>query len=162
MAAYKFTKKRRDEFLELLASGGRRMASARAVGVDPRTVERAMVSDESFRELVHRAEMEANEFVVDALYQAAVSGNVTAVTLWLTNRDRDHWVKQPERIEVTGDGGGPLLTEVSGHVAMVAAAVLEDDESRDMARDLLRRSAGRRRHVADGEPGAPGDMEPAR
>ena len=87
----KFDAEKKKAYLELLRNGGRRMASARAVGVNPRTVENHIKKDKKFAAELSRAEIEANQQVEDALYQAALSGNVTAIQVWLYNRDPDNW-----------------------------------------------------------------------
>jgi len=88
---YKFTDKKKKEYLDLLRDGGRRHASARSVGISPWTAVNHMNEDEEFRNEVELAEMEANERVEDALFMAAESGNVTAIQVWLYNRAPDRW-----------------------------------------------------------------------
>jgi hypothetical protein len=137
---YKFDAERREEFLQLLRDGGRRMMSARAVGIDPRTVQRYIANHDNFRHAVREAEMEANEVVEDALFQTATSGNVTAMLAWLYNRDPDQWADRRQmRTEHTGAGGGPVEVQTNTDVSL-AQAVLEDPEARDLARQLLRRA----------------------
>jgi hypothetical protein len=50
-----------------------------------------MNADPKFAEEVERAEMEANETVENALFEAAQSGNVVAIQVWLYNRMPDRW-----------------------------------------------------------------------
>lgn len=90
----KFDAEKKAQYVTLLRDGGRRMASARAVGVDPRTVEKHMHKYPDFAVEVSRAEMEANQQVESALYRAALAGNVTACQVWLYNRDSERWKDQ--------------------------------------------------------------------
>ena len=91
---YKFTKEKREAYLELLRQGGRRHASARAVGITPDMVCLTMHADPEFASAVNKAEMEANEFVESALFQQTQKGNVTAIQVWLYNRDPARWKDQ--------------------------------------------------------------------
>jgi len=50
-----------------------------------------MNADPKFAAEVERAEMEANETVENALYEAALSGNVVACQVWLYNRTPERW-----------------------------------------------------------------------
>jgi len=72
-----------------------RIAAARAVGVDASTARRHVAADKKFAEAVSLAEMAAEgekiEDVEDALYQAAIGGNVTAIQVFLYNRAADRW-----------------------------------------------------------------------
>ena len=88
---YKFTEERKRAYLDLLRQGGRRHASARSIGISPWTVVNRMNSDPKFAAEVEKAEMEANETVENALYEAALSGNVIACQVWLYNRMSERW-----------------------------------------------------------------------
>ena len=86
----------------------------------------------SFAEEVSRAEMLANEEVENALYTAAVSGNVTACQVWLYNRLPDAWADRRNiKAEVSGVDGGPIQTDVK-----VILDALNDPETRE-ALDVL-------------------------
>lgn len=91
---YKFTARRREAFLALLRDGARRGAAADQVGVTRQTVRMAYQADPDFRAAVDQAEMDANEPVEDALYQAAIAGNVRAIEVWLYNRTGERWKDQ--------------------------------------------------------------------
>lgn len=82
---------KREAFLGHLRNGVRRMAAAEAVGVVYSTVWRAMDGDPAFKSAVNDAEMRADEEIEDALYQAALAGNVTAIQVWLYNRRPLQW-----------------------------------------------------------------------
>lgn len=87
----KFDDKKKQAYLDLLQQGGRRHASARAVGITPQTVVNHMHADPTFAEAVSLAEMEADDEVEDALRTAAISGNVTAALAWLYSRRPERW-----------------------------------------------------------------------
>lgn len=89
--SHKFTETRKAAYLELLRKGGRRVKSAKAVGVGYDTVSREMGLDPAFVEAIDQAEMDANQIVEDALFQAAKKGNVVACQVWLYNRMPDRW-----------------------------------------------------------------------
>ena len=57
--------------------------------------------------------MEANDLVEDALYQAAISGNVRAIEIWLYNRSPEKWAdRRQSKVEMTGKEGEPLTIKV--------------------------------------------------
>ena len=100
---YKFDDKRKGRYLDRLREGGRRHASARAVGVTPQTVALHMRSDAAFAEQVMWAEMEADDEVEDALRMAAISGNVTAALAWLYSRRPERWQDtRHHKVEMSG------------------------------------------------------------
>ncbi len=90
---FRFTKTQQDEFLQHLRAGMRRGAAAAAVYGDDDPMTRKRIRDfidahRSFELLVLDAEREATENVEEALYQAAISGNVAAATKWLEMHGR--------------------------------------------------------------------------
>lgn len=87
----RFGETKRAAFLQLLRAGGRRGASARAVGVDPDTISIFYRRYPDFLVDLEKAEMEANDVVEDALFKAAKNGNVVACQVWLYNRVPDRW-----------------------------------------------------------------------
>jgi hypothetical protein len=97
---YKFTPSRRAAYLDRLREGYRRGAAAEAVGVTRQLVTTYCQADKSFSQECEQAELDANEPVEDALYQAALSGNVRAAETWLYNRSADRWKR---RLDVTTD-----------------------------------------------------------
>ena len=111
--SYKFTDNKKDEYLELLRQGGRRYASAKAVGVTPQTVNAHVKDDPNFARAVDEAEMEANEQVEDALFMTATSGNVTAMQVWLYNRAPGRWTdKRQSEHKVTGSLGIQIVDNI--------------------------------------------------
>jgi hypothetical protein len=49
-------------------------------------MEKLMRRDLEFKKAISQAELEANQKVENALFEAAMSGNVTAIQVWLYNR----------------------------------------------------------------------------
>lgn len=110
---YKFTAKKRKEFLGMIAGGMRRGVAAKALGISRWTVTNHMKEDEAFAEAVGEAEKDADELVEDALYAAACSGNVVAIQVWLYNRQPDVWAdKRKVNTEITGKDGGELVIKI--------------------------------------------------
>ena len=131
----KFDRAKKDEYLGLLREGIRRGQAAQKVGVNPCTVQRHMQRYPSFTEEVSQAEMLANEEVENALYTAAVSGNVTACQVWLYNRLPDTWADRRNiKAEISGKDGGPIQTDMK-----VILDALNDPEARDALDALSRR-----------------------
>lgn len=109
---WRFSEPKRERYLELLREGGRRHQSARDVGVQPSTVARFAREHPEFALAIDEAEMEANQIVEDALFQAATSGNVVACQVWLYNRDPDRWMDM-RRIGVNAQVSGEIDHKVS-------------------------------------------------
>ena len=79
------------EYFEHLRQGLRPGAAAEAVGITRQTVYMHRKNDPDFAEAERQAELEACEIVEDALFNAAISGNVKAAETWLYNRMPDRW-----------------------------------------------------------------------
>jgi hypothetical protein len=120
----KFTAKKRLAYLEALRGGARRCAAAESVGIHRETVRKVNRDDPEFAAAVDQAEMDANELVEDALYQASLAGNVVACQVWLYNRQPDRWRDQRNvKAEITGEGGGPLtIREIIMHLPAIEGA----------------------------------------
>jgi len=103
----KFGKRRKQAYLDALRQGARRGAAAASVGVTRETVRLHRKKDPDFADAEEEAELEAHELVEDALFQAAISGNVTACQVWLYNRRPDRW-QDRRNIQHTGRDGGPI------------------------------------------------------
>jgi hypothetical protein len=86
--AQKFTKAKQLEVVEHIRAGMRPGAAGEALGFARDVVFDLLENDEDFAELVRKAEQEATEHVEESLFQAAVSGNVTAARIWLERRDK--------------------------------------------------------------------------
>jgi hypothetical protein len=132
---YKFDAERKEAYLAELRKGTRRHAAARAVGISPSTVCLHIRDDEEFRRARDLAEQEANETVEDALYQAALSGNVVACQVWLYNRWPDRWADKRKH-EHSGPDGGPVQVQHLAHLSdaeldQIIATDTEDDADGD-------------------------------
>jgi hypothetical protein len=130
----KFDDIKKAEYLELLREGTGRCRAARSVGVNIFTVERHMGQYPSFADAVSLAETEADDEVENALYQAAISGNVTACQVWLYNRRKDKWTdRRNVRTEITGRDGGPIevdQVELLEKLKKIAQRTIIEGESR--------------------------------
>lgn len=79
----RFTVAKQEEFLEHLRNGMRRGACAQLLGFTRMTIVNFIEDHPEFEKRVLDAEGQATEHVQEALYQAAVSGNVSAARAWL-------------------------------------------------------------------------------
>lgn len=103
----KFDQARKDEFLKLLAKGVSRSNACKKVGIHRSTFNAHYKKYPRFREQVLQAEMDANELVEQALFKAALDGNVTAQQVWLYNRCPDRW-RDRRNIQWSGDQNNPV------------------------------------------------------
>jgi hypothetical protein len=82
-----FTKaKAQPKFLQHVRQGMRPGAAAEAMGFDRDAILDFASEDDELKDALAKAEREATEHVEEALYQAAVSGNITAARIWLDLR----------------------------------------------------------------------------
>lgn len=95
------------EIVEAVAQGRRPTLAARDVGVSRSALWRARTRDADFEAAMLEAEREGNERIEDAMYEAALNGNVTAQQVWLYNRASDRW-RDRRNVSVTGADGGPV------------------------------------------------------
>lgn len=82
------SKDERDSYLDQLRNGMRRGAAAEAVGLRRQPMLEWIEVNPEFELACVKAEAEALEHVEEALYHAAISGNVTACKIWLELRGR--------------------------------------------------------------------------
>lgn len=111
---YKFTAKKKKEFLRLVKEEGMKRTNAIIeVGISRQTMVAHMNADPAFRDALEQAEMDQeknhNEKVEDALFDAAESGNVTAIQVYLYNRVPERWADK-RNLQLTGKDGGPIET----------------------------------------------------
>ncbi len=66
-----------------------------------------MKKGKGFAEAVSEAESDAIGKVENALFEAAISGNVTAIQVYLYNRAPKRWTDK-RNIRLAGEGGGPI------------------------------------------------------
>jgi len=103
----KFDSIKKDAYLELLKQGHTRGLAASLVGIHRATVSIHMKKDKGFAEAVSEAESDAIGKVENALFEAAISGNVTAIQVYLYNRNPERWADR-RSVRLAGEGGGPI------------------------------------------------------
>jgi hypothetical protein len=108
-----FSAEHKDELLAHVRGGMRPGAAAELLGYRRDEVFELIDGEEEFRERLELAEREATEHVEEALFQSAVSGNVTAARIWLDRREKP----KTTAIVVADDGskqsGDPELDEMN-------------------------------------------------
>ncbi|MDY0339893.1 MAG: hypothetical protein RBS17_01595 [Coriobacteriia bacterium] len=109
---YKMTAAKKEAYLEAIRKGALKGAAAEAIGVTRGTICAHVRSDPEFARAIEEAEMSLVQVVEDALYKAAVEGNVTAQQVILYNRAPDRW-RDRRNVSVTGPSGGALQIELS-------------------------------------------------
>jgi len=114
--AYKFTTKKKKEFLRLIREDGMRRSAALAeVGITRQTLSAHIKDDPALADALDEAEMDQaskkNEIVEDALFDAAESGNVTAIQVYLYNRVPERW-SDKRNVQLTGSNGGPIQSDI--------------------------------------------------
>ena len=98
---------KKEKYLEHLRNGHTRGYAATLVGLHRKTIWEHMKKDKGFAEAVSEAEMDAIGKVENSLFEAATSGNVTAMQVYLYNRDPKRW-SDKRNIRLAGEGGGPI------------------------------------------------------
>ena len=114
---YKFTAKKKKQFLKLVKEEGMKRTNAiQEVGISRATLAAHLQVESDFKEALEQAEMDQeknhNEKVEDALFDAAESGNVTAIQVYLYNRVPERWADK-RNIQLTGKNEGPI--EISNY-----------------------------------------------
>jgi len=102
---------KKKQYLEHISNGHTRGYAATLVGVHRHTINIHMKKYPEFAEAISEAELDAIAKVENALYEAAQSGNVTAIQVFLYNRDPKRWSDR-RNIQLAGEGGGPLKVEI--------------------------------------------------
>ena len=103
----KFDSIKKDEYLALLRQGHTRGLAASLAGIHRATASIHMKKDTGFSEAVSEAESDAIGKVENALFEAAISGNVTAIQVYLYNRNPERWTDR-RSVRLAGEGGGPI------------------------------------------------------
>jgi alpha-D-ribose 1-methylphosphonate 5-triphosphate synthase subunit PhnI len=106
-----FTAEKRAEFLDYLQKGMMRGAAAFVLELTRSQVEGYIAEHPEFALEVRDAEETATEHVHEAVYQAAVSGNVAAAKLWLGMQGCRH---RPGPTPPDQGGGDPELDAALG------------------------------------------------
>jgi len=107
----KLTEERAETFLHLLENGNTITSICAALGIDTSTYRHYRLTHPEFAQQVDDIKKARELLVEDALYAAAMSGNVKAQIFWLCNRAPERW-RSARVEEITGAGGGPLVQEV--------------------------------------------------
>lgn len=109
--AYKLNAIKKKEYLSYIANGHTRGYAATLCGVGRTTVYEHMKVDKEFADAIPQAESDAIAKVENALYEAATSGNTTAIQVFLYNRDPKRWSDR-RNIQLSGEGGGALKVDI--------------------------------------------------
>src|ERR1700752_5339691 len=88
-----------EKFLQQIQNGVRLAEAARRCGFTYTSVKNRLRDDPEFRERFLDAEAQASEPVEDALFDAAINGNVPAAVKWLEKRSPDRWPGDKVQIE---------------------------------------------------------------
>jgi hypothetical protein len=107
-----------EQFIEFVAHGVHPVNAGIQVGWSPAKT-KAMMRDADFADMIQGATERANASVEEALYAKAVAGNVSAIQMWLFNREPDRW-RDVKRIEVRSEHKVQI-----GMVESVKSGVLE-------------------------------------
>ena len=108
----------REQFVELVAQGVAPINAGIEVNWSPHMTKKKL-KDPEFADIVAGALDRANASVEEALYRRALAGNVSAMQMWLFNREPDRW-RDVRRIEVRSDHRVSITA-----VESVKAGVLE-------------------------------------
>ena len=109
---YKFDSIKKAEYLEQLRNGHTRGYAATLTGVGRQTIYDHIKKDKGFGAAISEAEDDAIAKVENALFEAANSGNVTAIQVFLYNRNPKRWADR-RNIQVSGERGGPIEVSLS-------------------------------------------------
>jgi len=91
MARRKFTERKKQLFINLVANGNTIVNICEAMGIDPSTYRKARAADPEFAKEVDEAKKIRLHLVEDALFMSAISGNVLAQKFYLVNRSGGEW-----------------------------------------------------------------------
>lgn len=108
----------KETFLELVASGVPPVNAGIEVNWSPLHTKMVM-RDPEFADVVMGALQRANASIEEALYNKARAGNVSAIQMWLFNREPDRW-RDVKRIEVRSDTRVTVTSVESVKVGVLA------------------------------------------
>ncbi len=115
-------------YVEQIKNGLNKGQAAQAIGIDHATVSHHLARYPDFALAVSQAQLDSDRGkslkVEDALFEAATSGNVVAIQVWLYNRCPERWADK-RNIAITGKDGGPFeqRTHIEFDPASLAAAL---------------------------------------
>ena len=137
---YKFDDIKRAAYLDALREGCGKAQAAAKVGVHRSTVHNHRTRDPEFADEESRAELEAVGEVESALFMAAISGNPTAMQVFLYNRAPDQWAdKRQAQIRHSGQ----IDSKEDKHYHIIQE-VISDPDVADRVREHFRRRTGDR------------------
>lgn len=125
----KFGDKERAAYLELRANGVGKLMAAKGVGVSDETVRQYAKEFSEWDDLDRTSSSQANEQVVNAMFQTALKGNVTAQQVWLYNRAPDEW-KDRRKPDAPVPGGSIDLEALSPEELQSYHAICESAVAR--------------------------------
>lgn len=123
----KFDDAKKEQYLDLLRQGHTRGLAASLVGIHRATVSIHMSKDKAFAKAVSEAESDAVGKVENALFEAAVSGNVTAMQVYLYNRNPERWADR-RNVRIGGEGGQPMKMEI----------IVETENAKKLTEEILK------------------------
>ena len=91
MAKRKFTERKKQLFINLIANGNTIVNICDAMDIDTSTYRKARAADPEFAKEVDEAKKIRLHLVEDALFVSALSGNVLAQKFYLVNRSGGKW-----------------------------------------------------------------------
>ena len=91
MAKRKFTERKKQLFINLIANGNTIVNICEAMGIDTSTYRKTRAADPEFAKEVDEAKKIRLHLVEDALFMSAISGNVLAQKFYLVNRSGGEW-----------------------------------------------------------------------
>ena len=87
----KFTERKKQLFINLIANGNTIVNICDAMDIDTSTYRKARAADPEFAKEVDEAKQIRLHLVEDALFMSALSGNVLAQKFYLVNRSGGKW-----------------------------------------------------------------------
>jgi ribosomal protein S18 acetylase RimI-like enzyme len=124
----RFTAKAREDYLAALRQGLRPGQAAHNAGVSRWTVHNFRLGNPDFVDDERDAILDSVEMVEDALFKAAIGGNVTACQVWLYNRAPEQWRDMRARDAVAAGYSGAVT--IDDEVLAVAAQIVEAEAAR--------------------------------
>lgn len=102
---------------ELASRGLSQGQIAAALGISERTLRNRKTESAEFAEAIEKGQALGIEAVANALFDNAEGGNVTAQIFFL--KARAGW-REKQEVELTGPGGGPVVTLDAGKLSDAA------------------------------------------
>jgi hypothetical protein len=127
---YRFDDKKKEAYLDQLRNGRGRTLAASNIHVSRELVSNHRQKYPGFALAEMEAEARADDEVVNSLFEAAKSGNVTAIQVWLYNRQSNNW-RDKRNVSVTGDGGGPAKIDITYRVINETTAEKPGNKSKE-------------------------------